>query len=227
MNTINHHPDKAWLDAYAEGQLYGGKALLLAAHLEFCPVCRHHVAQREQALSERCWHHDSSHQEQDATEAMLADMLSSLPDTPLVAPAPEAPVELQLEHRRFVLPRVLARQMPHLGSWSRLPGGLHQARLNAQGDDDRFFFIHMDPNTSVPQHTHHGEELTLVLHGGFADDRGEYKMGDFIHLDGRHEHQPFTDADEDCLVISALDKPLQFTSGLARVLNPLSQLFFR
>ncbi|MBY6186408.1 ChrR family anti-sigma-E factor [Marinobacter hydrocarbonoclasticus] len=227
MNTINHHPDTAWLEAYAEGRLYGGKALLLAAHLEFCPRCRQKVADHENALSEQCWHNHSDAASLDTTEAMLSSMMETLPDTPLVTPQPESPVELQLEHRRFVLPRVLARQLTHLGSWSRLPGGLHQARLNAQGDDDRFFFIHMDANTSVPQHTHQGEELTLVLHGGFADDRGEYKVGDFIHLDGRHNHQPFTDADEDCLVISALDQPLQFTSGLARILNPLSHLFFR
>ncbi len=227
MNSINHHPDSAWLQAYAEGRLYGGKALLLAAHLELCPRCRRRVEQHEQSLSEQCWQRPLVPQDENASEAMLARLLDTLPDTPLETPVTPPPVELQLEHRRFVLPRVLARQMPHLGSWSRLPGGLHQAKLNADGDDDRFFFIHMDANSSVPQHTHQGQEITLVLHGGFADERGEYKVGDFIHLDGRHNHQPHTDADEDCLVISALDQPLHFTSGLARILNPLSQLFFR
>ncbi|MFI3245974.1 MAG: cupin domain-containing protein, partial [Ferrimonas sp.] len=80
---------------------------------------------------------------------------------------------------------------------------------------------------SVPAHTHKGRELTLVLHGGFADEQGHYLQGDFIERDQQHQHQPHTDANEDCLVISALDAPLHFTSGLARMLNPLSNLFFK
>ncbi|MBY5992582.1 ChrR family anti-sigma-E factor [Ferrimonas balearica] len=227
MTHINHHPESAWLEAYARGELYGGKALLLAAHLEYCPVCRQRLAQAEQTLAKACWSEPVTAGDDPQLESMLSQMMTSLPQAPLREPEPEAPIELQLEHRRFVLPRVLSRQVHRMGSWSKLPGGLHQARLETQADDDRFFFIHMEANSGVPQHTHHGDEVTLVLHGGFADDRGEYKVGDFIHLDGRHEHQPHTDADEDCLVISALDQPLQFTSGLARLLNPLSHLFFR
>ncbi|MEC7469201.1 MAG: anti-sigma factor, partial [Pseudomonadota bacterium] len=38
---------------------------------------------------------------------------------------------------------------------------------------------------------------------------------------------PRSDAPEGCLVFSVVDQPLHFTSGLARLLNPFSHLFFR
>lgn len=84
----------------------------------------------------------------------------------------------------------------------------------------------MEKGGRVPEHTHRGSELTLVLDGEFSDGVRDYDTGDFILLDNSHKHTPHSEAAEGCLVFSVVDKPLHFTSGLARLLNPFSQLFF-
>ena len=80
---------------------------------------------------------------------------------------------------------------------------------------------------SVPEHTHRGTEMTLVVNGHFSDGLSDYKSGDFTVMDGNHVHTPTTSSDEGCLVFSVVDKPLHFTSGWARLINPFSHLFFK
>ncbi|SHH77807.1 ChrR family anti-sigma-E factor [Ferrimonas marina] len=223
MSNVNHHPDISSLKAYAAGEMAGGPAMLLAAHLEYCEHCRNQMRQLEQSLSQTM---EEPCEEPDLLEQMLSQSLAQLPVVDsLPEPEPLPHNEIQLEDKRFVLPQVIARQVAKLGGWNRMPGQLHQARLNIDGS--HLHFIHIGKASQVPPHTHKGREFTLVLHGGFSDDAGDYGVGDFICLDESHSHQPRTDEHEDCLVITALEGPLQFTSGLSRMLNPLSQLFFR
>ncbi|QIZ75673.1 ChrR family anti-sigma-E factor [Ferrimonas lipolytica] len=224
MSNITHHPSLELIQRFANGELIGGTALLVSAHTEMCRHCQQLKAQHEQVLAQQSLTNAAPNTELDD---MLTSMLASLPDVDRTPPSPltTARSPLTLQQHRFELPRVLANQLDKLGSWSSQPGKLHQARLDL--GDHSLQLIHMDRNSTVPAHTHKGNEVTLVLHGGFSDDQGDYKLGDFIALDQRHEHQPRTDDHEDCLVISAVDAPLHFTSGLARMLNPLSNLFFK
>ena len=94
------------------------------------------------------------------------------------------------------------------------------------GEIGRANFIYMEKGGRVPEHTHKGSEITLVLDGEFTDGLSHYDTGDFIIMNDSHVHTPQSDADEGCLVFSIVDQPLHFTSGLARLLNPFSQLFF-
>ena len=88
-------------------------------------------------------------------------------------------------------------------------------------------FIFMGSGGSVPEHTHRGTEYTLVIDGEFSDGLSRYDTGDFIFMDGEKTHTPKAEGKEGCLVFSIVDQPLHFTSGLARLLNPFSHLFFR
>ena len=72
--------------------------------------------------------------------------------------------------------------------------------------------------------SHKGTEFTLVLDGSFEDDLGSYGPGDFLLRDGSHTHSPLSK--DGCLCFAVLDKPLSFTAGAARFLNPWNQLRF-
>ena len=95
------------------------------------------------------------------------------------------------------------------------------------GQDGQANFIYMEKGGRVPEHTHKGTEFTLVIDGQFSDGLADYDCGDFTIMDSTKKHMPFSEADEGCLVFTMVDKPLHFTSGLARLLNPFSQLFFK
>ena len=72
----------------------------------------------------------------------------------------------------------------------------------------------------VPEHTHGGLELTLVLSGAFSDSVGRYGPGDFQEADENLEHQPHAEAGADCICLAITDAPLRFKSLAARIVQP-------
>ncbi|MFT6898372.1 MAG: putative transcriptional regulator, partial [Paraglaciecola sp.] len=112
------------------------------------------------------------------------------------------------------------------GNWSRLAGKLWHAPVDI-GGMGQASFIYMEKGGRVPEHTHRGNEFTLVIDGTFSDGLADYGVGDFTRMDSHNKHVPYSDADDGCLVFTILDKPLHFTSGIARLLNPFSHLFFK
>jgi putative transcriptional regulator len=87
--------------------------------------------------------------------------------------------------------------------------------------------MYMEKGGRVPEHTHKGTEMTLVVDGQYGDGIAEYDSGDFTIMNNTHNHLPHSQADDGCLVFTLVDQPLHFTAGIARLLNPFSHLFFK
>ncbi|MDF2178203.1 ChrR family anti-sigma-E factor [Aliiglaciecola sp. CAU 1673] len=219
---IKHHPTHELLSAFAAGNCSPAQALILSAHVDMCPRCRQLTRAQEDCLAEKAFAHSA--QTDEAFDLMLQN-ITRLPQQQGESVAPTHQV-LTLDGREFKLPRALQRYASKVDSWSHTVGKLWQAKvdLGAQGRAD---FIYMENGGSVPEHTHRGSELTLVLDGEFSDGVGTYETGDFLSLGAEHTHAPRSDVEEGCLVFSIVDKPLHFTSGWARLLNPFSHLFFK
>ena len=218
---INLHPTDEQLLQFAQGLASPGLSLIIAAHMDMCGKCAARVAQFEGRLAEQALSHPQ------AAEPELQKMLDSIMALPAqTGVKPDCAAFLELDGRKFALPRSLQRYAGKISGWSHMVGKLWQARVDL-GIEGRADFIYMEKGGSVPEHTHKGNELTLVLDGEFSDGLNHYDTGDFIRCDGQHTHMPHTEADEGCLVFSLLDQPLHFTSGLARLLNPFSHLFFK
>ncbi|UTV29491.1 ChrR family anti-sigma-E factor [Photobacterium atrarenae] len=230
MTDIRYHPNTDLLADYASGDLDPASSILISSHLELCPQCQQHVAQLEvqEARSLALTPHEPLSEE---LSAMMAQILTrSDTDKTQEAPHDEATPEVSqtitVNNKVFPLPRALRAHADQIGPWSRLPGNLKRAHVNT-GGESKMNFIYMDCDSALPQHTHQGQEITLVLAGEFVDEKATYRPGDFIVLTPEHQHTPKTRPDMDCLCLTLLDAPLHFTSGLATLLNPFSQLFFR
>lgn len=219
---IKLHPNSQQLSEFAQGQCDPGVALIISAHIDMCRCCRQKLASIEAELAREAMAEKAP--ADPAFDSMLANILQMPAASGIEVPL--QPQKLELDGREFVLPRSLQRYASKINGWSHLAGKLWQAKVDL-GIDGRADFIYMEKGGSVPEHTHRGSELTLVLDGEFSDGVHDYDTGDFIARDSQHVHTPHTDADEGCLVFSILDKPLHFTSGIARLLNPFSQLFFK
>ena len=60
--------------------------------------------------------------------------------------------------------------------------------------------IRMEPGCSYPRHRHRGAEELFVLRGGYRDDRGEHRAGEYVRYeDGTVHHPVALDGDEDCV----------------------------
>lgn len=220
---INFHPTQKQLTSFVEGNCEPSMALVISAHVDMCKQCQTQVLALQDKISQQSFAQELSLN--DDYSKMIAD-ITQLPVAESRLNRPAA-ATIELDGRKFVLPRALQRYAQKTGSWSHMVGKLWQAPVELGEDLGRAHFIYMEKGGKVPEHTHRGTELTLVIDGSYSDGLAEYDTGDFTVLDGTSKHTPFSEVDEGCLVFTILDKPLQFTSGLARLLNPFSHLFFK
>lgn len=223
---IKSHPGEGLLYQYASGDLSAAMTLVIGTHIDMCKTCRQTVCEIEQKLCEENLDALVSVASTTMSKSQCDQMLEAIFSSSACNKQTHQPNEiLSLEGRRFTLPRTLAHNSHRIGEWSKLVGKLWRAPLTLD-NGNQTNLIYMAPGAKVPEHTHKGQEATLVIDGVFNDEQNEYRDGDFILLDPSRTHTPETQ-DEDCLTLATLDAPLHFTSGISRLLNPFSQLFFR
>ena len=245
---IRFHPSAYQLKEFVEGTQSPAISLMVSAHCDMCEKCQRFVEIETESLAAQMVStaNDSAVDAGDVA-FQFGDMLSQitqLPSTNNNRSESNQPLEyrelarnidehehvgcmtIELDGRTFTLPRTLHRYIDKTGNWSSLVGKLWQAPVDL-GNQGVANFIFMGSGGSVPEHTHRGTEYTLVIDGEFSDGLSRYDTGDFIFMDGEKTHTPKAEGKEGCLVFSIVDQPLHFTSGLARLLNPFSHLFFR
>lgn len=241
---IKLHPSDEQLLKFAEGGLSATESILVSAHCDLCAECRRKVSLFVDNLSADTFEEvtslgDSIHRDFISMfESITGDgfqprhKATRKCDDGGLAPIPKGTLDtsslgiIELEGRTFVLPPTLLRFADRLGEWTHLVGKIWQAQVEI-GGGYLAQFIYMEKGGSVPEHTHKGTEMTLVIDGEFSDGLDVYQNGDFISLTDKHVHSPVSNVDEGCLVFSIIDQPLYFTSGWAKLINPLSNLYYQ
>ncbi|RUP76771.1 anti-sigma factor [Alteromonas sp. KS69] len=241
---IRFHPSAQQLVSFVDGDLSPAVSLMVSAHCDMCSTCQRFVEQETERLAGSLLE-DNGFKQVDL-KADYSAMIAQITQSPSSVEADTvekqkqpnrkqcestqvsitAKGSIELDGRNFVLPRTLQRYIEKTGGWSSLVGKLWQAPVDL-GSQGVANFIYMGKGGSVPEHTHRGTEYTLVINGEFSDGLNNYDSGDFIFMDGQNTHTPRSDNTQGCLVFTIVDQPLHFTSGIARLLNPFSHLFFR
>ncbi|MGS2720925.1 ChrR family anti-sigma-E factor [Paraglaciecola aestuariivivens] len=221
---ISFHPSASDLQGFSAGTSEPAKALMISAHVDMCSQCQKACQAYQAQLAEQVFEQADEPGSLDAEYLHMMQNITELPvkPSPVITPHPGI---LELDGKAFELPRTLKRYVKNTGNWSRLVGKLWQAPVDL-GDMGKANFIYMEKGGRVPEHTHTGSEITLVIDGQYGDGIHEYDCGDLTILNNQHKHLPHSEAEDGCLVFSIVDKPLYFTSGIARLLNPFSKLFF-
>ncbi|WP_042012364.1 ChrR family anti-sigma-E factor [Aeromonas fluvialis] len=223
---IKAHPTDPMLRAFAADELPLPLAVGLSAHCELCPDCAARLKTFEEELAQQYLASPAEPEVDSCDEvaldagfdAMLADILAQ----PLVEPLSELPrvqlTELEVAGHAYRLPRVLVRYRSP--KWRHI-GAIRQQSLPLDEMGARASLLHIEAGGRIPEHTHKGYELTLLLAGNIQDGDTCYQAGDFIWRDASHSHSPHTP--DGCLCYTVQDAPVQFTKGLSRLLNGISQ----
>lgn len=106
--------------------------------------------------------------------------------------------------------------------WKSLGFGVKQALLS-EGEEGSLRLLYIPGGRAMPEHGHHGLEMTLVLQGSFSDDEGLFGPGDVEIGHDALEHTPIATPGVDCICLAATDAPLRFKSLVPRLFQP----FFR
>jgi len=104
--------------------------------------------------------------------------------------------------------------------WRRLGLGAAQIVLPTDDRGVTARLLRIPAGQPVPEHSHKGLELTLVLKGAFSDETGCYARGDLQEADDSLEHQPHAAAGEDCICLAVTEAPLRFSTFGARLAQP-------
>jgi len=234
---IKHHPNQQLLLAHAKGELSLSMAIAVSAHCALCDTCKTAVAQYTKEAASLAFNqeeiadttadkadisaHSIAFMEYDVPEelqTMLAQILCQPEST--TTPSYE-PLFVSVKNQQYSVPSVFRQHLDY--PWQQL-GKVSRMRFDLDEMNTRASLLHIDALGEIPQHTHKGYELTLLLAGEFSDINGHYVPGDFIMLDQHTKHAPKTL--EGCLCYTVLNAPLHFTKGLSKLLNPIGELIY-
>jgi putative transcriptional regulator len=213
------HPDDGYLLDYATGNLSTPFAVLIASHLTLCPACRDTVRAFEGAGGALLRTAEPAQLATDGLAAVLRRLERPEAAEPMSPPpSPPAPPALSgFGH----LPRPLQRflgELPERPYWRRAFFGLETVRIPRFGEV-RARLMRIAPGSAMPRHTHAGNELLLVLQGGYSDHTGHYDRGDVAYGDPELVHKPRADAATGCLCFSVWDAAPRMVGPLAPLLN--------
>lgn len=211
--TIRHHLSDQILMAYAAGSLPEAFSLVVATHVSLCDECRARASAFDAvggAVVEDgyCAMSDGS----------LDACLSRIDRLSQVSPRPR--------RAEGILPAPL---VGYIGGgldavkWRPLGFGARQAILKMSDRGASVRLLSIPGGAAMPEHSHRGTEMTLVLQGSFRDETDRFCRGDIEVADDDLEHTPVAEEGETCICLAATEAPLRFN----RLIPRLAQPFFR
>ncbi|TLP56018.1 transcriptional regulator [Parasedimentitalea maritima] len=211
MNAITHHIPDTMIAAYVSGNLPHPFAMVVAAHISLCAECSASLGAHQAvggALLERS-------DNVAVSSGMKTDLMAML-DTPIRS-------EPIFDAKGIFPSPVMEALKGKPPRWKTLGMGVKQSILTEVGGGS-VRLIYIPAGQAVPDHSHSGLELTLVLQGSFSDETGRFGVGDVEIGDENLEHTPIADAGDACICLAATDAPLQFSSFLPRLLQPIFRI---
>ncbi len=200
------------LVAYSAGSLDPARHALVASHLLLTPQNRRFVRAVESNVASQL-----ALAPVGAPVARRDTRLAAIFDAVDPPPAPPEPVGDQ------VLPAPLRR---FLGcslddvSWSFVVPGVRECRIGDVGRGS-VSLLRVKAGRRLPQHSHEGSEITLVLAGAFTDPLGRYGRGDIAIADSEINHSPVVDSEDECICFAITDAPLVLTGPFGRVVQKI------
>ena len=219
--NINHHLSDAFLLDYAAGNLSEGWSLAVATHLALCPACRRQLDAMEGAAGALL---EKIPVEAGASEDSWERMKTRIGGLQAIEIKPEPPRE---KSKPAILPDPLRSyvggDLPDL-KWRALGRGAYQILIDTGDRDTQVRLLRIPAGKPVPEHSHEGYELTLVLAGSFRDGKDVFARGDIEEADDTLLHQPVATEEEDYICLAVTQAPPKFTSWIVRLMQPILKI---
>jgi len=207
-----HHPGEEFLLQYASGATTEPFALLVATHLAYCPACRAAVAQAEAiggALLDDLAPAAPTHTDNDGDIANILQRAARQRET--ADPAPDKPLQAYVDDFDSV-------------AWRSLGPGIQHCVLAKDKYGAVARLLRIAPGRSVFEHSHSGNEMTLVLAGSYRTGDVQFGRGDVECADEATTHRPVADAGATCICLAVTDAPLRFRNLLGRIMQPFIRI---
>ncbi|CAN7608358.1 ChrR family anti-sigma-E factor [Aminobacter sp. LjRoot7] len=213
--TISHHISDDLLLSYAAGSLAEGWSIAVATHLALCPGCRRRLMVAEGVGGELLETMDEDASIEQSWASVRGRLQQQEPGAPAVAATSGRSGGLPEPLRSYV-----GGDFDNL-KWRPLGRGAYQIPIKTGDRETMVRLLRIPAGKPVPEHSHGGRELTLVLAGSFHDGTGLFARGDLEDADASLTHQPVATPEADCICLAVTDAPLKFRSWIVRAIQPL------
>ena len=214
IETIKHHVSDDLLMAYASGNLAEGFSIAVAAHVSMCDHCRSTLESLNAV--------GGAFLERDTNVSVGACAFSKTLERINACQSVSQPKE----KRKSDFPEPLSDYVGHSLAditWQPLGMGVKQAMLETS-EDATARLLYIPAGAEMPDHSHRGLELTLVLEGAFADENDYFAKGDVEIADGSTNHTPVAMDGKPCICLAVTEAPLKFRKMFHRLIQPLLRI---
>lgn len=215
--SVRHHVSDELLLDYASGSLGESWSLAVSTHLALCPESRQRLEALEMTGGALLSDISPADEVSDDQWQKIRKLLRAE-----ATPASVKPVTQTNDNA--VLPEPLrsyAGGDVDALKWKQLGPGAYHFPIRTRDGEANVRLLRIPAGKPVPEHTHGGRELTVVLSGYFKDGDDVFRRGDFEEADEDLTHQPIAGEGEDCICLAVTDAPLKFKSWLVRLVQPV------
>ncbi len=217
---VSHHLDQSTIVSYASGTLDEALSAVVACHIAWCSECRQAVRHAEIAGGVML-------------DELAPAKLSATCLDEIMARLDDESIEIEPSRTNHGddgsisgVPRPLAKMIGGRAldevEWRKVGSGVwfHDLPVS-EGAKGKLRLMKIAAGKAMPEHSHGGMELTLVLRGAYRDAIGHFGIGDIADLDETIGHKPVVTPDEPCICLVATEAPTRFKSLVGRIMQPI------
>lgn len=215
---MKYHPDIELLLKYINGKLEPSLSVAIGLHHQQCEICQQRIAELEMVGGETLESMPAVATAEDKIalkdfDKLMGDIAHIEPEKTTREYDNLAVAESDLD----ILDKLNKQQFDDM-DWHRVSPKIWKTTIAMNDPDFEVELLKFAANAKIPQHTHEGDEYTVVLQGDFSDSQGHYKEGSFIVQDENDEHSPVA-GENGCICLAITNAPLKFTGTLGPILN--------
>ncbi len=217
---INLHPSSDMLLKYSMGNTTEAESLIISCHIAYCAECKEELKKYETIGG----YYLSNHKELSVSKDLWKNILAKvdgLDQDQHQANYTSHSIKSDLTHSDIKIPSTLSEYLgPDFDtkSWKSSINNIKYKDIKFQDRNISGKLLEIPANKSMPKHGHEALEATLVLHGGYSDEKGDYNKGDLVVASSNEVHSPVS-ASSGCICLVVYSGSLQFKGLLGSILN--------
>ena len=220
IKEINLHPSSDMLLKYSMGNTTEAESLIISCHIAYCAECKEELKKYETIGG----YYLSNHKELSVSKDLWKNILEKvdgLDQEQHQTNYTSHSIKSDLSYSDIKIPSTLSE---YLGTdfntinWKSSINNIKYKDIKFQDKNISGKLLEIPADKSMPKHGHEALEATLVLHGGYSDEKGEYNKGDLVVASSNEVHSPVS-ATSGCICLVVYSGSLQFKGLLGSILN--------
>jgi putative transcriptional regulator len=221
MHDVKWHPSSEMLLNHAMGNTNEAESLIISSHIAYCPACKAEVAKYENIGG----FYLKNHEELNVSKSLWNNLLVKIDgleqdrkETNFI----DHKLSTRLCEKGVRIPSFLYQYVSDATdtkNWSSAINNVKYYNINFSESSYKGKMLEIPPGKIMPKHSHEGTEATMVFHGGYSDEVGNYNKGDLVILDDNDEHTPISSEQTGCICLVIYSGSLKFKGLLGSILN--------